>query len=405
MSPSSPDWRTPTVVLIAGGCILILAMGTRHGFGLFLQPMSMDLGWGRETFAFAMAVQNLVWGAAQPFAGMVADRYGAGRVLLGGALLYIAGLVMMALSTTGLGLSLGGGLLIGLGLSGTTFSIIYGVIGRTFDASRRSQALGIAGAAGSFGQFVMLPYGQALISAIGWLNALLVLAATLTLILPLTSALVEKRGRGAGHSQSALEAMREAFAHRSFVLLTLGFFVCGFQVVFIGVHFPAFLLDRGLSANDGVTALALIGLFNIVGTYTCGWLGGRYSKKYLLAALYLLRSAAIVVFLALPVTPLSSAVFAATMGLLWLGTVPLTNGLVAQIFGVSHLSMLSGFVFFSHQIGSFLGVWLGGYLFDTTGSYELVWVIAIALGVAAAVANWPIDERQIERPEPVRGLA
>ena len=407
MSPSSPDWRTPTVVLIAGGFILILAMGTRHSFGLFLQPMSMDLGWGRETFAFAMAVQNLVWGAAQPFAGMVADRYGAGRVLLGGALLYIAGLVMMALSTTGLGLSLGGGVLIGLGLSGTTFSIIYGVIGRTFEPAKRSMALGIAGAAGSFGQFVMLPYGQTLISAFGWLNSLLVLAATLTLILPLTSALVEMRetGAGAGHSQSALEAMREAFAHRSFVLLTLGFFVCGFQVVFIGVHFPAFLLDRGLTANDGVTALALIGLFNIFGTYSCGWLGGRYSKKYLLAALYLLRSVTIVVFLALPVTPLSSAVFAAAMGLLWLGTVPLTNGLVAQIFGVSHLSMLSGFVFFSHQIGSFLGVWLGGYLFDTTGSYELVWLIAIALGVAAAVANWPIDERQIERQAPARGTA
>jgi predicted MFS family arabinose efflux permease len=405
ISPSAPDWRTPTVVLFAGGLILILAMGTRHSFGLFLQPMSMDLGWGRETFAFAMAVQNLVWGAAQPFAGMIADRYGAGRVLLGGALLYVAGLVMMALATTGLGLSLGGGVLIGLGLSGTTFSIIYGVIGRTFDPAKRSLALGIAGAAGSFGQFIMLPFGQTLISAFGWLNSLLVLAATLTLILPLTPALVERRdgGAGAGHSQSALEAMREAFGHRSFVLLTLGFFVCGFQVVFIGVHFPAFLLDRGLSANDGVTALALIGLFNIVGTYSCGWLGGRYSKKYLLAALYLLRSVAIVIFLALPVTPVSSALFAAAMGLLWLGTVPLTNGLVAQIFGVSHLSMLSGFVFFSHQIGSFLGVWLGGYLFDTTGSYGLVWLIAIGLGVAAAIANWPIDERQIVRQEPARG--
>ena len=393
------DWRTPTVVLICGGLILAFSLGIRHGFGLFLQPMTTDLGWGRETFAFSMALQNLLWGAAQPLSGMLADKYGAGRVLASGAVLYAAGLVLMALSQSGLALDLSAGLLIGLALSGTTFSVVFGVVGRTFPPEKRSMALGIAGAVGSFGQFVMLPLEQFLIGGFGWLEALLIIAAMATIMAPLSAALVERRtGPGVGTvRQSAMDAMKEALAHRGFVLLTLGFFVCGFQVVFISVHFPAFLLDRGLSAQTGMMALALIGFFNIIGSYLAGWLGGKLSKKYLLSALYIGRSVVIVIFLLLPITPLSVYLFAAAIGILWLATVPLTNGLVAQIFGVQYLSMLGGFVFFSHQIGSFLGVWLGGYLYDRTGSYNLVWLIAIALGVVAAIANLPIDEREIRR--------
>jgi predicted MFS family arabinose efflux permease len=393
------DWRTPTVVLICGGLILAFSLGIRHGFGLFLQPMTMDLGWGRETFAFSMALQNLLWGAAQPLSGMLADKYGAGRVLASGAVLYAAGLVLMALSQSGLALDLSAGLLIGLALSGTTFSVVFGAVGRTFPPEKRSMALGIAGAVGSFGQFVMLPLEQFLIGGFGWLEALLIIAAMATIMAPLSAALVERRtGPGVGTvRQSAMDAMKEALAHRGFVLLTLGFFVCGFQVVFISVHFPAFLLDRGLSAQTGMMALALIGFFNIIGSYLAGWLGGMLSKKYLLSALYIGRSVVIVIFLLLPITPLSVYLFAAAIGILWLATVPLTNGLVAQIFGVQYLSMLGGFVFFSHQIGSFLGVWLGGYLYDRTGSYNLVWLIAIALGVVAAIANLPIDEREIRR--------
>ncbi len=399
------DWRTPTVVLICGGLILAFSLGIRHGFGLFLQPMTMDLGWGRETFAFSMALQNLLWGAAQPLSGMLADKYGAGRVLASGAVLYAAGLALMALSQSGLALDLSAGLLIGLALSGTTFSVVFGAVGRTFPPEKRSMALGIAGAVGSFGQFVMLPLEQFLIGGFGWFEALLIIAAMATIMAPLSAALVERRtGPGVGTvRQSAMDAMKEALAHRGFVLLTLGFFVCGFQVVFISVHFPAFLLDRGLSAQTGMMALALIGFFNIIGSYLAGWLGGMLSKKYLLSALYFGRSVVIVIFLLLPITPLSVYVFAAAIGILWLATVPLTNGLVAQIFGVQYLSMLAGFVFFSHQIGSFLGVWLGGYLFDRTGSYNLVWLIAIALGVVAAIANLPIDEREIRRaPVPSR---
>ena len=399
----SQSWRTPLIVLICGGVLLSIGMGVRHGFGLFLQPMTMDMGWGRETFAFAMALQNLLWGMAQPVTGMIADRYGAGRVLVVGTLLYVAGLVFMAWSQTGLGLSLSAGVLIGLGLSGTTFSIIHGVVGRAFPAEKRSMALGIVSAAGSFGQFAMLPVEQALISSFGWLDALLILAAVAMIMAPLSAAMVEERtGHPSGAvRQSAGDAMGEALRHRGFVLLTLGFFVCGFQVIFIGVHLPAFIVDRGLAPETGMMALALIGFFNIIGTYVAGLLGGRISKKYLLSALYFGRSAVIVIFLLLPITSTSVYLFAAAMGFLWLATVPLTNGLVAQIFGVQYLSMLSGFVFLSHQVGSFLGVWLGGFMFDRTGSYDLVWLIAIALGVVAAIVNLPIDEREIRRaPKP-----
>jgi MFS family permease len=397
------DWRTPAVVLACGGLVLLLALGTRHGFGLFLQPISMERGWGRETFAFAMALQNIVWGLAQPFTGMLADKFGTGRVVLAGAVLYAAGLAIMALAGTPAGLSIGAGVLIGLGLSGTTFSVIFGAIGRAFPSEKRSVALGIAGAMGSFGMFTMLPAEQALISTFGWVQALLILASVAVLMAPLSAALAEHPGGAPAQleKQSVREAIAEAFGQRGFVLLTLGFFVCGFQVIFISVHFPAYVLDRGLPVETGVTGLALVGFFNVIGSYTAGWLGGRWSKKYLLAGLYFGRSVVIALFLLAPLTPVSVYLFSAAIGLLWLGTVPLTNGIVAQVFGVRYFAMLGGFVFFSHQIGSFLGAWLGGYLFDTTGSYQVVWLISIALGIAAGLANLPIDERPLVRaPRP-----
>ena len=395
----NPHWRTPVVVLVCGGLIMTLAMGVRHGFGLFLQPMTLDHGWGRETFAFALAMQNLLWGITQPLTGLLADRFGAGKVLIAGTALYVLGLVGMALSTTGTGFVLSAGFLIGVGLSGTTFSIVYGVLGRVTPPEKRSMALGIAGAMGSFGQFALLPVSQGLISGFGWLNALLILAAVAALMAPLSAALAEPhRDPAAGrHGQSAWEAIREAFGHGGFNLLTLGYFVCGFQVVFIGVHLPAYLGDRGLPANVGVTCLALIGLFNIFGTFIAGWLGQRHSKKHLLAGIYLLRSVVIVIFLAVPLTPTSAYLFAMAIGFLWLATVPLTNGIVAQVFGVAYLSMLGGFVFLSHQVGSFLGAWLGGLLFDRTGSYDIVWGIIVALGVLAMAINLPIDQRPLAR--------
>jgi MFS family permease len=394
-------WRTPVVVLVCGGLVMTLAMGVRHGFGLFLQPMTLDHGWGRETFAFALALQNLLWGISQPVTGLIADRYGAGKVMITGIVLYVLGLLGMAWATTGTGFVLSAGVLIGIGLSGTTFSIVYGVLGRITPPEKRSMALGIAGAMGSFGQFALLPVSQSLISDFGWLEALLILAGIAALMAPLSVALAEPhRDLSAGqHQQSAWEAIREAFGHNGFNLLTLGYFVCGFQVVFIGVHLPAYLADQGMAANVGVTCLALIGLFNIFGTFGAGWLGQRYSKKHLLAAIYITRSVVIIAFLAVPLSPTSAYLFAMAIGLLWLATVPLTNGIIAQVFGVVYLSMLGGFVFFSHQIGSFLGAWLGGLLFDRTGSYDIVWGIIILLGVLAMAINLPIDQRPLARLE------
>jgi predicted MFS family arabinose efflux permease len=404
---TAPSWRTPNTVLICGGLILTLAMGIRHGFGLFLQPMSADLHWGRETFALALAVQNLVWGATQPFAGMIADKYGAGRVLIGGTILYGLGLVTMAHAATPLMMVLTAGVLIGTGLSGVTFSVVSGVLGRAFPPEKRSMALGISAAAGSFGQFAVLPLTQYLLTHIGWYGTLLTLAGVSLLMVPLAAAMVERNLGAHAHlfKQSAGQAMREALGHRGYVLLTLGFFVCGFQVVFIGVHLPSYLLDKGLPANVGVTALALIGLFNIVGTYTAGWLGGKISKKYILSAIYFGRTIVIALFLLLPLSALTVYAFAIGLGLLWLSTVPPTNGIVAQIFGVRYLAMLSGFTFLSHQIGSFLGAWLGGLMFDRTGSYNVVWYLAIALGIVAGLLNLPIDERELKRGTAARATA
>jgi predicted MFS family arabinose efflux permease len=389
----------PALILLAGGIAMTIALGTRHTFGLYLQPMTADLGWARQTFAFALALQNLIYGLAQPFSGMLADRYGAGRVMLVGTLGYVLGLVLMADTKTGLDFTLSAGLLIGTAVSCISFPIVFGAVARAVSPEKRSVALGIAGAAGSFGQFVMLPYGQTLISALGWQQSLLVLAATVALIAPLALLLNEPRpqSESADAGQSIPAALGEAFRHRGYLLLCAGYWVCGFQLMFISVHFPAFLTDRGLKPEVGMTALALIGLFNIFGSYTWGWLGGRFSKKRLLSLLYFLRALNIAAFIALPITSTSVHVFAAVIGFLWLGTVPLTSGLIAQIFGVRYLSTLGGIAFLWHQVGSFFGVAMGGYLFDRTGSYELMWIIAIAAGLFAAAVNWPIDDRQIRR--------
>ena len=397
---STHHWRTPAIVLLAGGIAMTLALGARHSFGLYLTPMTSDLGWARQTFAFALAAQNLIYGISQPLAGMLADKFGTARVMLSGTLLYVIGLVLMSGATTGMELTLSAGVLIGMAVSCMSFPIVFGVVARVFPPEKRMVALGITGAAGSFGQFVMLPYGQFLINLLGWQQSLLVLAATVAFVAPLSFLLSGEPSAGAGKSQQSIpEALREAFGHRGFLLLCSGYWVCGFQLMFISIHFPAFLTDRGMTAETGMTALALIGLFNIFGSFVWGWLGGRYSKKRVLSALYLLRAVDIAVFIVLPISPLSVYIFAAVMGFLWLGTVPLTSGLIAQIFGVRYMATLGGFAFLSHQIGSFFGVLLGGQVFDHTGSYNHMWGIAVAAGIFAAIVNWPIDDRQIVRAE------
>ena len=389
-----------TQVLMCGALVVTLSMGIRHGFGLWLAPITMDRGWSRETFAFAIAIQNIAWGVAGPLAGMVADRFGAWRVLAVGGLLYAAGLVAMGLSTSGLAFTGSAGLLIGIAQSGTTYAVVYGVIGRNVAAEKRSWAMGVTAAAGSFGQFLMVPVESWLIGAWGWQNALFVLGCAALAILPLTFGLKEPERAAQASHQSIGQAVREAFGYGSFRWLMAGYFVCGFQVVFIGIHLPSYLKDKGLGPEVATTALALIGLFNVVGTYTVGVLGQRLAKRHILSSIYALRAVVIVAFLVAPLSPWSVYLFASTMGLLWLSTVPPTNAVVAQIFGVQYLSMLGGFVFFSHQVGSFLGVWLGGKLYDATGSYTVVWWIAVALGVFAAVVNQPVRETPIARAAP-----
>ncbi len=385
-------------VLICGALIVTLSMGIRHGFGLWLQPVTMDRGWSRETFAFALAIQNLAWGLAGPVAGGLADRFGAFRVLTVGALLYALGLVWMGLATSGLAFMGGAGIVLGLAQSGTTYAVVYGVIARQVAPEKRSWAMGITAAAGSFGQFLMVPVENGLIGSIGWQNALFVLGCLALVIAPLALGLREPpKAAVTGARQSVGAALREAFTTPSFGWLMAGYFVCGFQVVFIGVHMPSYLKDHGLSPQVATVALALIGLFNVFGTYTAGSLGQRMPKRYILSAIYALRAVAITVFILAPLTPASVYIFAAAMGFLWLSTVPPTNAIVAQIFGVQYMSMLGGFVFLSHQIGSFLGVWLGGRLYDSTGSYDVVWWIAVALGVFAALVNLPVRETALVR--------
>jgi len=413
--PSSASLPTPLTprlstlqVLACGALIVTLSMGVRHGFGLWLQPVTQAQGWTRETFSFALAIQNLSWGLFGIFAGMAADRFGAFRVLAGGAVLYGLGMAGMALSTSSLMFALTTGVLIGAAQAGTTYAVIYGVIGRQIPAEKRSWAMGVAAAAGSFGQFLMVPVEGWLISNVGWQQALLFLGVVLLLIIPLALGLREPgfaAGEAPKREQTIAQALREAFRYRSFQLLMAGYFVCGFQVVFIGVHMPSYLKDNGLSPQVASYALALIGLFNVVGTYAAGALGQRLAKRHILAFIYFARALVIAVFLIVPLSPASVYVFASVMGVLWLSTVPPTNAVLAQIFGVAHMSMLSGFVFFSHQIGSFMGVWLGGVLYDRTGSYDIVWYLAIALGIFAGLINLPVRETPIVRERRAMGAA
>ena len=389
-----------TRLLICGAAIVTLSMGIRHGFGLWLQPITQAQGWSRENFGMAIAIQNLAWGISGIFAGMLADRFGSFRVILAGTLAYCLGLVGMAYADTPLTFALSTGLLIGIAQSGTTYAVVYGVIGRNVPADRRSWAMGVTAAAGSFGQFLMVPAEGYLISQFGWQQALVMLGFAALLMAPLAWGLREPGFAGGGlvkREQSILQAMREALQYRSFQLLMAGYFVCGFQLVFIAIHMPSYLRDKGLSPQVASYALALIGLFNVIGTYAAGVLGQNIAKRKILAFIYMARAASIALFLLMPLTPLSVYLFASAMGMLWLSTVPVTNAIVAQIFGVSHLSMLSGLVFFSHQVGSFVGAWLGGYLYDKTGSYDVVWNISIGLGVAAALINLPVKEAAIAR--------
>jgi MFS family permease len=392
-------------VLILGGLMVTLSMGIRHGFGLFNLPITLANGWGRETFALTIALQNLVWGAVQPITGALADRYGALKIMVAGGILYALGLAGMAVSTDALNFTLAGGLLIGLAQTATTYSMVYGILGRNVPADKRVWAMGITAAAGSFGQFLMIPVEQSFLSFFGAQDALLLLALMASLMIP-TAFMLREKNFDYQHKlgdQTIKEALKEAMSNPSFRLLTLGYFVCGFQVVFIAVHLAPYLKDLSSvfpsvgAPAVATTALALIGLFNIFGTYSAGMLGQRFPKRYLLSAIYLGRSIAIIGFLLIPLSPLTTYIFAAIMGFLWLSTIPLTNGIVAQIFGVKYLTMLSGLVFFSHQLGSFCGAFFGGYLFDRTGSYLIVWEIAIALGVFAFLVNLPVKERALVR--------
>jgi MFS family permease len=386
-------------VLICGCAVLFLGFGIRAAFGLFLQPMSLEYGWGREIFSFALALQNLLWGALMPVAGAIADRYGAGRVIGGCGILYVLGLVAMAFADTALNLGLGAGFLLGLALSGTTFGTVLAVIARVTPLEQRSTALGLATAAGSFGQFALLPVSQWLIGWLDWKMALVGLAVLAAAMVPFSAGLRGRPAAVAGQSMSA--ALREAWRERSFHLIFWGYFVCGFQLLMFSVHLPAFVADAGLAPQHGMLALALIGLFNMVGSFACGWLGGRFSKKRVLATIYFLRALIMLPLVLFPLSLVTLYSFAVLMGLMWLGTIPLTNGLVGQIFGLRYMAMLTGIVFFGHQIGSFCGIWLAGYLFDTTGSYNGVFMISIALGIFAGLVHLPVNERPISE----RGLA
>jgi MFS family permease len=385
---------------------MTISFGIRAGFGLFLQPMSIEYGWGREVFSFSIALQNLMWGALGAIAGGFADRYGPGRVVAGGAICYILGLIGMACIDTPLLMHANAGLFLGGALGGTSFGIILAVIGRAVAPEKRSLAMGVATAAGSFGQFLLLPLTQFLISRLDWHNALLVLAAVAALIIPLSLALVGSTAAGAGAKpQSIGESLREALGEKGFHLLFWGYFVCGFHIAMLTVHLPSFVTDAGLKPEHGMTALALIGLFNIVGSLGAGWLGGRLSKKYLLSTIYSVRAVLIAMLVILPVTPLTLYLFAGGIGLLWLGTVPLTNGLVAQIFGLRYAAMLASIVFFGHQLGSFVGVWLAGYLYDTTGSYNGAFITSIGLGVFAALVNLPVNEKPLAERRHAQAVA
>lgn len=395
-------WRTPLVILICGCLIALLGFGPRSTLGLFLSPMTQEKGWGRDIYAFALALQMLLWGAAQPFVGGIADKFGAVRVMWIGAALYALGLAGMAYATSQGALILSAGFLVGFGLAGTSFTVVIGAFGKLLPQHWRSISFGIGTAASSFGQFLFSPLAVGLNQSLNWHSTLLIFAAIVLCIMPLSLALARPRelqsGGPAAPSQSVGEALREAMSHKSYVLLILGYFTCGFQVFFITIHLPAYLVDRGLGVDIGAWTIGLIGLFNIVGSITSGWLGDKVPKRFILAAIYFLRSLAILVFILVPASPATSMIFGATIGLLWLSTIPPTQALVAVMFGTRWLTMLAGLAFFSHQVGGFLGVWLGGVLYERTGSYDVVWYLTILLGFFAAVVNLPIIEKPVVRP-------
>ena len=395
------NWRTPFVIIACGCLVGLLSFGPRASLGFFVQPMSREFEWGRDVFSLAIAIQNLLWGLGQPFAGAIADRFGILRVICVGALLYAGGLLLMRYATTPLSLDLSAGVLIGLGLSGCSFNLVLSAFSKLLPAERRGVALGFGTAAGSFGQFLFAPFGVALIDNFGWQTALIVFAGLMLLILPLSLALstppATSSNLPAQDQQSFKTALAEAFGHRSYVLLVLGFFTCGFQLAFITVHLPAYLVDRGIPAQTGGWVVAAIGLFNIVGSLSVGWLQNTMPKRYILSALYCARAASILTFISLPVTPLSAITFGAVTGLTWLSTVPPTSALVALMFGTRWFATLYGFAFVSHQVGGFLGVWLGGVLFERFGSYTPVWWLSILFGVLSALINLPIVEQPVVR--------
>jgi MFS family permease len=395
------SWRTPAVIIVFGCLIAIISFGPRSSLGFFLTPMSDANQWGRDVFGLALALQNLMWGIGQPFAGAIADRFGINRVLCAGALLYAGGLALMAYSTTPGMINVAAGFFIGFGLAGCSFTIVLAAFGKLLPEEWRSIAFGAGTAAGSFGQFLYSPLAVALIDSFGWQSTLLAFSVAMLFVLPLSLALAtshaEKGAKTAVMPQSLKNALFEAFAHRSYVLLVLGFFTCGFQLQFITVHMPSYLVDRGLSAEVGGWTIGVIGLFNIVGSLGSGWLGNRLPKRYILSFIYFARAAVVLAFISFPVTPFTSIVFGASIGLLWLSTVAPTNSIIALMFGTRWLATLAGFAFFSHQVGGFLGVWLGGIVFERTGSYDAVWWLSILFGVLSAVINLPIVEKPVER--------
>ncbi|MCO5730827.1 MFS transporter [Rhizobium sp. SSA_523] len=398
----TPSPRLPWTIIVCGSLIVLLVFGPRSAMGFFQLPMLTETGWDRSTFGLAMALQNLFWGMSQPFFGAAADKYGTGRVLVMSGLLYAAGLCVMAFAAAPLWLHIGGGILVGMGIGAGSFSVVLSAFARHVTPQQRSMAFGIGTAAGSAGMFLFAPVSQALINLYGWSDSLVIMGVMMLavplLALPLRGNSTSGTQPGVAFQQTAAEALREAFSHRSYVLLVTGFFVCGYQVAFITAHFPAYLGDIGIDARYAVIAMACIGFFNIIGSLAAGVIGQRYSKPYFLALIYIARSVVVTAFLLLPQTPASVVIFAVVMGLLWLSTVPPTNGLVAIMFGTRHLGLLGGMVFLTHQIGSFLGVWMGGYLYDRFGSYDPVWWLGVVLGLFAAAVHWPIVEKPVERP-------
>jgi MFS family permease len=402
-SPAAASWRTPLVIIACGCAIGLLSFGPRSSLGFFIQPMGREFSWGRDVFGLALAVQNLLWGLGQPVAGAIADRFGVLRVMCVGAVLYAGGLLIMRYAATPLSLDIGAGVLIGFGLSGCSFNLVLSAFSKLLPPERRGVALGAGTAAGSFGQFLFAPFGVAMIGNFGWQTALMVFAGLMLLIVPLSLALATPPAAQGNHvpaaaRQSFKTALAEAFGHRSYVLLVLGFFTCGFQLAFITVHLPAYLVDRGVPAQTGGWVIAAVGLFNIIGSLSVGWLQNRLPKRYILSTIYFVRAMSITAFISFPITPFSAIMFGAITGLTWLSTVPPTSALVALMFGTRWFATLYGFAFVSHQVGGFLGVLLGGIVFEKFGSYTPIWWLSVLFGLLSALINLPIVEAPVVRP-------